>query len=80
MSHDSRIKLTPITVAGTDGKVIRIESGLDENVTVALNLPNTVADSAKVKVAGSPTTPAAAQTPPTPITSPGAKSATAAGK
>ncbi len=30
---DSHIKLTPITVAGTDGKVIRIESGLDENVT-----------------------------------------------
>ena len=51
---DSHIKLTPINVAGTDGKVIRIESGLDENVRVALNLPNTVADGAKVTVAGAP--------------------------
>ena len=78
---DSHIKLTPITVAGTDGKVIRIESGLDENVTVALNLPNTVADGAKVTVAGSPTKPVAAQPSPTPITpAPAAKSPTAAGK
>jgi membrane fusion protein, multidrug efflux system len=77
---DSRIKLTPITVAGTDGKVIRIESGLDENVTVALNLPSTVADGAKVTVAGTPVKPATAQPSPTPITVPGAKSAAPAGK
>jgi hypothetical protein len=41
--------------------VIRIESGLDENVRVALNLPNTVADGAKVTAAGAP---AAASTTP----------------
>jgi RND family efflux transporter MFP subunit len=58
---DSHIKFTPINVAGTDGKVIRIESGLDENVRVALNLPNTVADGAKVTAAGAP---AAASTTP----------------
>jgi RND family efflux transporter MFP subunit len=51
---DSHIKFTPINVAGTDGKVIRIESGLEENVRVALNLPNTVADGAKVTAAGAP--------------------------
>jgi len=50
---DSRVKFIPINVVGTDGKVIRIESGLDENVPVALNLPNTVADGAKVTAAGS---------------------------
>jgi membrane fusion protein (multidrug efflux system) len=51
---DSHIKLTPINVAGTDGKVIRIESGLEENVRVVLNLPNTVADGAKVAAAAAP--------------------------
>jgi membrane fusion protein, multidrug efflux system len=49
---DSRIKLTPINVASTDGKVIRVESGLEENVRVALNLPNTLVDGAKVTPAG----------------------------
>ena len=57
---DSHIKFTPINVAGTDGKVIRVESGLEENVRVALNLPNTVADGAKVTAAGTPSPPAAA--------------------
>jgi membrane fusion protein (multidrug efflux system) len=51
---DSHIKLTPINVAGTDGKVIRVESGLEENVRVALNLPSTVADGAKVTAASPP--------------------------
>ena len=57
---DSHIKFTPINVAGTDGKVIRVESGLEENVRVALNLPNTVADGAKVTAAGTPSPPPAA--------------------
>jgi hypothetical protein len=57
---DSHIKFTPISVAGTDGKVIRVESGLEENVRVALNLPNTVADGAKITAAGTPSTPPAA--------------------
>jgi membrane fusion protein (multidrug efflux system) len=63
---DSHIKFAPINVAGTDGKVIRIESGLEENVRVALNLPNTVADGAKVTAAGTPASAstAAAASPP----------------
>jgi RND family efflux transporter MFP subunit len=71
---DSRIKLAPINVAGTDGKVIRIESGLEENVRVVLNLPSTVADGTKVTAAGvpgqAPASTAAASSP-----SAGAKSA-----
>jgi multidrug efflux pump subunit AcrA (membrane-fusion protein) len=76
IGSDSRVKFTPINVAGTDGKVIRVESGLDENVRVALNLPNTVADGAKVSPAAPPGQP---QTPP-PAASPapvGGKSAAA---
>ncbi len=71
---DSHIKLTPINVAGTDGKVIRVESGLEENVRVALNLPNTVADGAKVTAAGTPS-PAPASTAGAPSPSAGGKSA-----
>jgi RND family efflux transporter MFP subunit len=71
---DSRIKLTPINVVGTDGKVIRIESGLEENVRVALNLPSTVADGAKVTAAGAPALAPAATTAASPAAA-GAKSA-----
>jgi len=49
---DSHIKFTPVNVVGTDGKVLQIDSGLAENVRVALNLPNTVADGTRVTVAG----------------------------
>jgi len=74
---DSRVKFTPINVAGTDGKVIRVESGLDENVRVALNLPNTVADGAKVSPAAPPGQP---QTPPPPASpAPAGGKSTAAG-
>jgi hypothetical protein len=71
---DSHIKFTPINLAGTDGKVIRIESGLEENVRVALNLPNTVADGAKVTVAGAPSQTPASTTAASPPAA-GAKSA-----
>jgi len=73
---DSRVKFTPINVAGTDGKVIRVESGLDENVRVALNLPNTVADGAKVSPAAPPGQPQAPQPPASPAPA-GGKSAAA---
>jgi membrane fusion protein (multidrug efflux system) len=55
---NNHIKLVPIEVAGTDGRVIRILNGLGEGVRVALNLPNTVPDDAKVNPSfppGSPT-------------------------
>jgi hypothetical protein len=48
----------PIEVAGTDGRVIRILNGLGEGVRVALNLPNTVPDDAKVNPSVPPGTPA----------------------
>lgn len=51
LDGDGRVKFTPVEAAGTDGKVIRIASGLADGVTVALNLPNTVSDGAKVNPA-----------------------------
>ena len=56
VGDDKRLKFTPIDVAGTDGKVIRIASGIAEGVRVALNVPNTISDGAKVNPA--PPTPA----------------------
>jgi hypothetical protein len=64
VGSDSRVKLTPVNVAGTDGKVIRIESGLDENVRVVLGLPNTVSDGSKVTAAVAPGQPASPVAPP----------------
>jgi membrane fusion protein (multidrug efflux system) len=49
----SRVHFTPIEVAGTDGTVIRVASGLADGMQVALNLPNTIADGAKVDPAPS---------------------------
>lgn len=51
VGDDKRVKLTPIEIAGTDGKVIRIANDIGEGVRVALNLPNTVSDGAKVNPA-----------------------------
>jgi len=68
---DSRVKFTPIEIAGTDGKVIRIAAGLDEGARLVLNLPNTVSDGARVNPAPAGPAPAAAATPAAPP--PGAK-------
>jgi membrane fusion protein, multidrug efflux system len=51
ITEDKHLKFTPIEVAGTDGKVIRIANGIGEGVRVALNVPNTVSDGAKVNPA-----------------------------
>lgn len=56
---DSHIKLTPIEIAGTDGRAIRILSGLSEGTRVALSLANTISDGAKVNPAAPPGAPAA---------------------
>jgi membrane fusion protein, multidrug efflux system len=64
VGDDKRVKLTPIEVAGTDGKTLRVASGISEGVRVALSLPNTVSDGARVNPAPPP---------------PGAAPATAAG-
>ncbi len=63
---DNRVKLTPITLAGTDGKVIRIASGVDTGAKVALNLPNTVSDGARVNPAPAPVAAAPAAQPAAP--------------
>jgi membrane fusion protein (multidrug efflux system) len=57
VGDDNHVKLTPIEVAGTDGKTIRVASGIGENVRVALNLPNTVPDGAKINPAMPPGAP-----------------------
>jgi RND family efflux transporter MFP subunit len=54
---DNTVRLVPIVVAGTDGKVIKIASGLDEGVRVALNLPGSVADGGRVNPAAPPAPP-----------------------
>jgi RND family efflux transporter MFP subunit len=77
---DSRVKFTPIDIAGTDGKVIRIANGLGEGARLVLNLPNTVGDGSKVNPAPLPAAPAAAAPAPTPAPTsasaqPGASSA-----
>lgn len=63
---DNHVKLTPVEIAGTDGRVIRILSGLAENTRVALNLPNTISDGAKVNPANPPGTPAPGPAPAAP--------------
>jgi RND family efflux transporter MFP subunit len=68
---DSHVKLTPVEIAGTDGRVIRILSGLAENTRVALNLPNTIPDGARVNPANPPGTPAAPPAAPTAAPGPG---------
>src|SRR4051812_5517552 len=61
VTEDKRLKFAPIDVAGTDGKVIRIANGISEGVRVALNVPNTISDGAKVNPA--PPAPAAGAPP-----------------
>ena len=56
--------LRPITVASTDGKVLRVAAGLNEGEKVVLNLPTTVADGGKVNPVPAPGAPAAPAPPP----------------
>jgi len=61
LTADNHIRLVPINVAGTDGKMVRIADGLDEGERVVLGLPNTLADGSRVTVLNAP---APAATPP----------------
>ena len=63
VGSDNHIKLTPIEISGTDGRTIRILSGLNEGTRVALSLANTIPDGAKVNPATPPGTPAPAPAP-----------------
>ena len=64
---DNRVALRPITVASTDGKVLRVTAGLNEGDKVVLNLPTTVTDGGKVNPAPAPGAPV----PPPPQTAKG---------
>jgi hypothetical protein len=77
VGEDKRLKFTPVDVAGTDGKVIRIANGIGEGVRVALNVPNTISDGAKVNPAPAAAVPGAsvASTPANPPATPQAKPA-----
>ncbi len=66
LTADNRAKLIPINVAGTDGKMVRIASGLNEGERVILGLPNTLADGARVAPA-LPPAPAASTPQPKPV-------------
>jgi RND family efflux transporter MFP subunit len=73
LDAENKVKLTPIEVAGTDGKVIRIANGVETGVKLALNLPNTVSDGSRVNPAPAPAPVAAA-----PASAPASVSASAA--
>lgn len=66
IGSDNHIKFTPVEIAGTDGRMIRILSGLSEGTRVALSLANTIPDGAKVNPASPPGTPAAPPPAPAP--------------
>jgi RND family efflux transporter MFP subunit len=69
VSADKTIRLQPIEVAGTDGKVLRIASGVNEGDRVALNVPASLVDGAHVTpvpVPGAPATAPAQGAPPAP--------------
>jgi membrane fusion protein, multidrug efflux system len=59
LDEGSRIKLTPVEIAGTDGATLKIASGIAEGVKVALNVPNTVPDGAKITAVVPPAPPGA---------------------
>lgn len=54
---DSHIRYTPITVAGTDGKVVRVAAGLNEGTPVAVGPPASLADGGKITVQAPPPKP-----------------------
>jgi len=77
VGSDNHIKLTPIEIAGTDGRSIRILGGLNEGSRVALSLANTIPDGAKVNPATPPGAPVPATAAPPGATAPGRRFAAA---
>lgn len=65
---DNHVHFTPIVVAGTDGKIIRIASGLNEGTPVAVGPPSSLADGGKItpQVPPKPPEPPKAAEPPKP--------------
>jgi len=75
----NKVHFVPIVMAGTDGKVLRIASGLDEGVTVVVSPPTSLTEGGKVspqQPPGTPPAPAAnaAEVKPAEIKPPAAKS------
>lgn len=57
VGDDNHIELTPVEIASTDGASVRIASGVNEGVRLALSLPNTIPDGAKINPAAAPVAP-----------------------
>jgi RND family efflux transporter MFP subunit len=66
VSAEKTVRLQPIDVAGTDGKVLRIASGVNEGDRVVLNVPSSLVDGARVTPIPAPGAPAAAPAPAAP--------------
>jgi RND family efflux transporter MFP subunit len=54
---EQKVHFVPVQVAGTDGKVVRIASGLDENVPVAVSPPAGLAEGTHIVVQSPPGSP-----------------------
>jgi RND family efflux transporter MFP subunit len=74
VTADKTIRLQPIEVAGTDGKVLRVASGLNEGERVALNVPPSLNDGSHITPVPAPGAPppAPTQTAPPPTAPPAA--------
>ena len=51
VSTDNKIRFQPITVANTDGKVLRVSEGLQVNEKVALSLSVSTAEGSLIRPA-----------------------------
>lgn len=67
---DSHIQLRLVEVASTDGKVLRVGNGISEGDKVALSLPASVGDGAKVSPTPAPPGTPGPPPAPTPVASP----------
>lgn len=63
VTAEKTVRLQSIEVAGTDGKVLRIASGVNEGDRVVLNVPASLADGARVSPVPVPGMPPASATP-----------------
>ncbi|MBM3395116.1 MAG: efflux RND transporter periplasmic adaptor subunit [Betaproteobacteria bacterium] len=54
VAPDSTVKLLPVEVANTDGKVLRVAKGIAQGDQIALNVPASVVDGARVSVTPPP--------------------------
>jgi len=80
VGSDNHVQFRPIETAGTDGKVLRVASGLAEGEQVALNVPATLTDGGRITPAPPPPgTSAAAPPSAAPLAAPSAPAVPATG-